>query len=171
MILSRFAAFCLLLLVTTPVFAGDPHPPQLDVSFLAQPAPIVQDGSRRLVYEMLITNFSKSAYVIDAIDTAAGAAKFNFNGAPLAAMIFHLGVDAPKESPANRTIEGGRSILIYFLLDIGKRAAPRALQHSLHVLDDKGGAHDIAIAPLPVSGENPSWLRRRCAATGLRATP
>ncbi len=155
MILSRFAAFCFLLLVTTPVFAGDPHPPQLDVSFLAQPAPIVQDGSRRLVYEMLITNFSKSAYVIDAIDTAAGAAKFNVNGAPLAAMIFHLGVDAPKESPANRTIEGGRSILIYFLLDIGKNAAPSALRHSLHVLDDKGGAHDIAIAPLPVSGETP----------------
>jgi hypothetical protein len=41
----------------TPVFAGDPHPPQLNISFLAQPEPIVQDGSTRLVYEMVVTNF------------------------------------------------------------------------------------------------------------------
>jgi hypothetical protein len=43
-----------------PAFAGDPFPPQLAVSFLAQPAPIVQDGSTRLVYEMLISSFSRN---------------------------------------------------------------------------------------------------------------
>ncbi len=71
-------------------------------------------------------------------------------------MMFHLGIDAPKDSPADRTIDGGRSILIYFLLDVGKSATPRTIDHSLHVLDDKGGTHDVAIAPLPVSAESPN---------------
>jgi hypothetical protein len=151
--MMRLAAICLLLGIANQARAADPHPPQLDVSLLAQPAPIVQDGSRRLVYEMLITNFAKTPYVIDSIDAAAGSATFNTKDAALAAMIFHLGIDAPKDSPANRTIDGGRSVLVYLLLDVGK-SAPLSIEHVLHVLDDKGGAHDIAIAPLPVSAEH-----------------
>ena len=32
------------LVVAMPTLAADPHPPQLAVSVLAEPAPIVQDG-------------------------------------------------------------------------------------------------------------------------------
>jgi len=70
-------------------------------------------------------------------------------------MIMHLGVAAPKESPSDRTIEAGRSILIFFMLDLGGNKAPIAIEHSLRVLDDKGGAHDVVLAPLPVSNESP----------------
>jgi hypothetical protein len=152
-IAMRLAAICLLLGIANRAYAADPHPPQLDVSVLAQPAPIVQDGSRRLVYEMLITNFAKTSYVIDSIDAAAGSATFSYKDVALAAMMYHLGIDAPKDSPANRTIDGGGSVLVYLLLEVGK-STPRAIEHVLHVLDDKGGAHDIAIAPLPVSAES-----------------
>ena len=140
---------------TCPTFAGDPRPPQLNISFLSQPAPIVQYGSTRLVYEMLITNFSKSAYVLDAIDAKAGAMQSKFSGKPLATMISHLGAPAPPEGPADRTIEAGRTVMIFFLLDMGDTTVPRAIEHSLHVLDDKGGAHDITLTPLPVANESP----------------
>ena len=79
----------------------------------------MQYGSTRLVYEMLITNFSKSAYVLDAIDAKAGAMQTKFSGKPLATMISHLGVPAPAEGPADRTIEAGRTVMIFFLLDMG----------------------------------------------------
>ena len=46
---ARLLVTCLLAFFVTPVFAGDPHPPQLNISFLAQPEPIVQDGSNVLI--------------------------------------------------------------------------------------------------------------------------
>ncbi len=150
---SRLLPVCLFLFLGTPVLAGDPHAPQLNESFLAQPAPIVQYGSTRLVYEMLITNFSKIRYVIDAVDTKIGKMQSNFNGTPLEAMIAHLGV--PQEGVVGRTIEAGRSAIIFFMLDLGRTKAPRPIEHSLHVLDDKDGMHDITIAPLQVSDETP----------------
>jgi hypothetical protein len=64
MALARLIALVLLVVVATPALAADPHPPQLAVSFLAEPAPMVQDGSTRLVYEMQIVNYTKSAYVL-----------------------------------------------------------------------------------------------------------
>jgi hypothetical protein len=55
MVLAFAAAF-----FAHPAAASDPRPPQLQISFLAEPAPIVQYGSTKLVYEMVVTNFSKS---------------------------------------------------------------------------------------------------------------
>jgi hypothetical protein len=55
MALARLLAL-VLLVVATPTLAADPHPPQLAVSFPAEPTPMVQDGSTRLVYEMQIVN-------------------------------------------------------------------------------------------------------------------
>jgi hypothetical protein len=52
----KYPRWCVLwtsLLAATPVRADDPHPPQLNVTFLAQPAAIVQDGATRLYYERL----------------------------------------------------------------------------------------------------------------------
>ena len=107
---ARSIGLGIFMIGATPVLAGDPRPPQLDVSFLAAPAPIVQYGSTRLVYEMLITNFSKNRYVLDSIEASAGEAQPKFDGAPLAAMIVHLGVPVQPDGPENRAIDGGRSL-------------------------------------------------------------
>ena len=63
-----------------PALAADPHPPQLAVPFLAERAPIVQDGSTRLVYEMQIVNYTKPAYVLDAVEAKAGRRRRPFVG-------------------------------------------------------------------------------------------
>src|SRR5271166_1737597 len=153
--IMRFCTFCLILLFVTPVRAGDPHPPQLTVTFLAQPAPIAQDGSTRLYYEMVINNFTKSSYVLDAIEAKAGATQTRFNAQPLAAMIVRLGAWGQPESPADQSVEGGRGVIVFMMLNLGKSKAPSTIEHSLHVIDDKGEAHDVVLAPLPVSDENP----------------
>jgi hypothetical protein len=147
--------FSIVLLFAKAASAGDPRPQQLQISFLAQPAPIVQYGSTKVVYEMVVTNFSKKSYVFDAIETKAGPAQFSFSGGALAAMMMHVGTWDPAAGPASRTIASGRSLIVYFLLDLGESKAPRAVEHSLHVLEDNGDAHDIVPAPLPVSDESP----------------
>jgi hypothetical protein len=70
--LMRAVVLCCLLVARTAALAADPHAPQLNVSFLAPPEPIVQNGSTRLFYEMLITNFAKTAFVLDVIEAKAG---------------------------------------------------------------------------------------------------
>ena len=117
-------AVCLLMFFATPLLAGDPHPPQLNVSFLATPAPIVQDGSTRLVYEMVITNFSNSKFELDAIEAKAGTAQFEFNGQTLANLIMALGDRNKPVAPTDRTLDAGRSLIIFLLLDLGGSKAP-----------------------------------------------
>jgi len=48
-ILRCLPPLCIPLLCAAPLLAGDPRPPQINVSFLADPAPIVQHGKMRLV--------------------------------------------------------------------------------------------------------------------------
>jgi len=157
MIIARLRIlFCFLLvapqiLVAPAAFASDPHPPPLNVSFLAQPSPIVQNGQARLFYEMLITNFSKNAYVLDAIEAKAGDTQTKVSGQALAPMIAHLGVSAPSDEHLARTIGGGRSVIVFLMLDLGKSAAPGAIAHTLHVLTDQKEPHDIVLAPLTVA--------------------
>ncbi len=158
---ARFLATCISLvlfatpLFAAPLFASDPHPPQLTVSFLAQPAPIVQNGATRLVYEMVITNFSNNAYVLDTVEAKAGAAQFTFAASDLASMIVRLGARGQPGSPTDRTIDGGRGVIVFLLLDLGNGSAPSTIEHTLHVLDDKNEAHAIQLAPLSVSNEAP----------------
>ena len=152
---ARLLTACFLSLFTTPLFAGEPRPPQLTVSFLARPAPIVQDGSTRLVYEMVITNFSNNKYALDAVDAKAGSARFTFAGPVLAGMTMPLGARGKAEDAADRTVDGGRSLIVFLLLDLGNSKAPSAIEHVLHVLDDKSEAHAVVPAPLVVSTENP----------------
>jgi hypothetical protein len=155
MALARLVTAGLVLLFTTQLFASDPHPPQLDVSFLALPAPIVQNGSTRLVYEMVITNFSNSKYVIDDVQATAGTAQFKFDGSALAGMIKRLGTSEQPEGPADRTVDGGRSVIVFLLLDLGNAKVPSAIDHTLHVLDDKNEGHVVVLSPLLVSNESP----------------
>jgi Peptidase family M23 len=131
--------------------AADPRPPQLQITFLAEPAPIVQYGSTKLVYEMLVTNFSKRSYVLDSIDAKAGAAQSSLSGTALAGMIAHLG---PWDPVAGPEIAAGRSLVVYFLLDLGHDKAPKAIEHTLHVTADDG-THAIALKPLEILDEKP----------------
>jgi len=156
MIYARLLAACFFVLFTTPLFAGaDPHPPQLNVSFLAPPAPIVQDGSTRLVYEMVITNFSNNKYLLDAVEADAGAARVTFSGSELADIVVRLGAWGQPHEPTDRTIDGDRSVIVFLLIDLGNRKAPSTIEHTLRVLDDKGAAHVVVLAPLVVSTESP----------------
>jgi hypothetical protein len=154
-ILKQLLSLCILLILETPLLASDPRPPQIRVSFLAEPAPIVQNGSLRLVYEMLITNFTQNRYILDSVVTTAGDAKSSFEGTPLAAMISYLGAPDPSLKPADRIIAAGRSAVLFFMLDLGRDQAPSKIEHVLHVLDDQGGAHDVVPTPLMVSNESP----------------
>jgi hypothetical protein len=153
--LMRAVVLCGLLLARTAALAADPHAPQLNLSFLAPPAPIVQNGSTRLFYEMLITNFAKTAFVLDAVEAKAGDTQSKVSGATLAPLMIHLGAPAAKDDLAARTIESGRSVMIFFTLDLGKANAPGTVAHTLHVIGDKDDAHDIMLAPLPVVNEGP----------------
>ncbi|MBV8590865.1 MAG: M23 family metallopeptidase [Acetobacteraceae bacterium] len=121
---------------------------------MAQPAAIVQNGSTRLYYEMVITNFNKNSYVLDAIEAKAGASQIRYEGQSLAAMIDRLGGRAQRESPASG-IEGGRGIIVFLALDLGEGKAPSTIEHRLSVVDDNGEAHEIVLAPLRVSQESP----------------
>jgi len=103
---------------------------------------------------MLITNFSKSSYVLESVEATAGETRSEFDGASLAAMILHLGAAAP-ERPADRTIDAGRSAIVFFMLDLGKPNAPSKIEHSLRVRDEQGGIHDILPTPVPASDESP----------------
>jgi hypothetical protein len=155
MAFARLFVACCIMFAATAAFAGDPHPPPLNISFLAQPAPIVQNGATRLFYEMLITNFSKNAYVLDGIDAKAGDTVAKVAGAALSPLIIHPGVNAPTDDLPIRTIEGGRTVIVFLTLDFGKSAAPSAIEHTLHVLADKNEPHDIVLAPLAVAHETP----------------
>jgi Peptidase family M23 len=153
--LKYLLSLCILVLLETPILAGDPRPPQINLSFLAEPAPIVQYGSVRLFYEMQITNFSKDQYVLNSIETKAGDTKSSFEGAALAALMSYLGASESPAKHSDRVIEGGRSLVIFFMLDLGKDQTPNTIEHVLHVLDDQGGAHDVVPAPLMVSNDSP----------------
>jgi murein DD-endopeptidase MepM/ murein hydrolase activator NlpD len=157
MTISRVAVlFSAVLGFATPAVAADPRPPQVEITFLAEPAPILQNGATKLVYEMFITNFSKQAYVLDAIEATAGASQFSFTGTALAGMMTHVGIWDPATNPGGRTIGAGKTSIVFLMLDLDDSKAPRSLAHSLHILDDKGGAHDIVPSPLPVSDESPT---------------
>ncbi len=73
-------------LVAAPALADDPRPPQITVSFLAEPAPIVQDGSTKLFHEMLLTNYAPSAYALDSVEAQAGDSRTVFDAAALTAI-------------------------------------------------------------------------------------
>jgi hypothetical protein len=42
--------------------AIDPKPPHVTVNFIFPPSPLIQHGTARLVYEMVITNYVPPAY-------------------------------------------------------------------------------------------------------------
>jgi hypothetical protein len=146
--------WCLLGVSAASAGAGDPHPPQLNVTFLAEPAPLIQNGTTRLYYEMVVTSFAPVSYTLDVVEATAGATKAKFDSQALSGMIRPLGAAKP-DGPADRSIAGGHSLIVFLELNLGKEKAPAAIEHSLRVLDDHGETHDVAIAPLAVSADHP----------------
>ena len=95
--------------LSIPALASDPHPPQLTASVISEPAPIGQDGSTKLFYEMVLTNFVNTRYVINSIEARAGEARMRFDAAALNNMMQRFderGAKSPSSDP--RTLEGGR---------------------------------------------------------------
>ena len=98
--------------------------------------------------------------------------KAKFDGATLATMIRKLGASRSRRGKkgAERTIEGGRSAIVFLELDLGGRDAPASIAHVLHVTDDKGAEHEIKLAPLPVSRDVQSSSRRPFEVSGSPVT-
>ncbi|HZZ62799.1 MAG TPA: M23 family metallopeptidase [Roseiarcus sp.] len=141
------------LLVATPALADDPRPPQVAVSFLAEPAPIVQDGSTKLFYEMALTNYAPVAYVLDSVEAQAADTRTIFDAAALAKAFVRLGGRAPAP---NRRLAGGESALVFLMADLGRAKAPGSLTHKIRFVDERGEAHEVEPAPLAVSDASPT---------------
>lgn len=154
--LNLFAALVILASSAGPALAADPHPPQIVVSFLAEPAPLTQNGSTKLVYEMQLANFVSSRYVIDSIEASAGDAHETYDAAALSPMTLRFDDRGRTSAPSDpRALEGGRGAVVFFLLDLGKAKAPATIAHKLTVIDDKGEKHEIEPASLAVRQESP----------------
>ncbi len=136
--------------------AAAPHPPQLTVSFLSEPAPIVQNGATKLAYEMVLTNFVGSPYRIASVEVSAGEKRAAFEGTALSSMMMRFDQRDRTRPPADPlTLEGGRGAVVFFLIDLNGAKAPKQLAHRLSMIDDKGETHQVDPAPLPVSQESP----------------
>jgi murein DD-endopeptidase MepM/ murein hydrolase activator NlpD len=144
-----------LLMLVAPASATDPHPPQITVSFVARPAPLKQNGTTRLYYEMLVTSFSKESYVLDVVETKAGATQSHFEGPELASLILRPGEAGKSETSEDRTLQGGRTVVIFLELNIGGEEVPASIENTLRLRDDKGEVHDVKLAPLEISNEAP----------------
>jgi hypothetical protein len=153
--LSRLFVLGWLLIIVTPARASDPHPPQITVSYVATPAPLLQNGTTRLYYEMIVTSFSKDSYVLDAVEARAGATRSTFEGPELAPLILRPGAPRNVGTPEDRTVEGGRTVVIFLELNLGKDKAPASIENTLRLRDDKGEVHDVNLAALKVSDELP----------------
>jgi hypothetical protein len=147
---------CLGLADTHAFAADDPTAPQLSVGFLANPRPLIQNDSLHLVYEMEITNFGQWAYTIDSIEAKSESSTLTYSASTLAGMMRVLGrpQDASASTP-DRLIDGGRTVIVYFTLDLPGTAIPENVLHSLGVLDREGKHHDLAVAPLVVLQQAP----------------
>jgi hypothetical protein len=103
---------------------------------------------------MVITNFAGITYTLEVVSASAGAATASFDGKQLSAMIRPLGATPAADTSATATIEGGRSLRVFLELNLDKSKAPHRIEH-VRLLDDKGVAHEVKIAPLQVSDEIP----------------
>jgi hypothetical protein len=151
----RTATALAVLAYALPTLAADPHPPQLAVGFTAEPVPIIQGGQAKLFYEMTLTNTSPFRYTLESVEVHGGEAMAKFAGVALERVVAPFGKRPEKPDPKGLVIEGGGGAIIYLELDLGQTKTPAALTHDLHVKDDHGQSHTVAIAPAPVSDASP----------------
>jgi hypothetical protein len=137
-----------------PAAAQDPKPPQVTVSFIFPPSPLIQQRAVWLVYEMVITNYIPPPYTLESIEVDAGSKNFSYAGDMLKEMTRLSGEAAP--SAQSRKLEGGRTIVVFFALDF-KRASdiPTTLSHTLHMRSSDGVEHSLVAEPLVVQRRTP----------------
>jgi Peptidase family M23 len=142
------------LAVAASAALADPKPPQVTASFIYPPSPLIQHGTAWLVYEMVITNYIPPSYTLESIEVSAGARKFSYSGDTLKDMTRLAGAAAP--AAQSRTIEGGRTVIVFFALDF-RRASdiPAALDHTLHMRSPDGVEHALTVQPLVVQQRAP----------------
>jgi hypothetical protein len=155
--LTLMISFCLSPVgsaAAAPAVATDPKPPQVTVNFIFPPSPLIQHGTARLVYEMVITNYVPPAYTLESIEVEAGPKKFSYSGDALKEMT-RLAGEAPS-SAQSRKLEGGRTVIVFFTLDF-KHASdiPTMLSHTLHVRSLDGAEHALMAEPLVVQQRAP----------------
>jgi hypothetical protein len=137
-----------------PTAATDPKPPQVTVNFIFPPSPLIQHGTARLVYEMVITNYVPAAYTLESIEVDAGPKKFSYSDDALKEMT-RLAGEAPPSAQSLK-LEGGRTVIVFFTLDF-KHASdiPTTLSHTLHVRSSDGAEHALMAEPLVVQQRAP----------------
>ena len=161
-----------------PSAVTDPKPPQVTLSFVYPPSPLIQHGTAWLVYEMVLTNYVPPPYTLDSIEVNAGATKFSYSGDTLKEMTRLAGAAA--QSAQSRKLEGGRTIVVFFALDF-KRASdiPTTLSHTLHIRSSDGVEHALMAEPLVVQQlapivvaaplRGPDWIAGDSMHNGLDA--
>jgi murein DD-endopeptidase MepM/ murein hydrolase activator NlpD len=133
---------------------ADPKPPQVTASFIYPPSPLIQYGTAWLVYEMVITNYIPPSYTLDSIAVSAGARQFSYSGDTLKDMTRLAGAAA--QAAHSRTLEGGRTIIVFFALDFTRASdVPTALSHTLHLRSPDGVEHALTVQPLVVQQRAP----------------
>jgi hypothetical protein len=154
---SRFLSFFLVLMLFAVRAAGaglDLKPPQVTVTFIFPPSPLIQDGTARLVYEMVVTNYVAIAYTLESIGVEYANRQVSFSGESLKPMIRFAG--EPASTPPSLKIEGGRTAVVFLMLQFENPSQiPASLEHTLRLRSPDGMVHALAAKPLEVQERAP----------------
>jgi len=69
-------------------------------------------------------------------------------------MIFDFGAKTMQPTPADRSLEAGRSLVVFMMLDLAKAAPPRLIEHRLGVTDFENKPHELVPPALAVSDQS-----------------
>lgn len=72
----------LLMIHALPASGTDIKPPAVAVNYLFPPSPIIQYGTPRLVYELLLLNYASATYTLNSIEVKAGTRTSTGSPAP-----------------------------------------------------------------------------------------
>jgi hypothetical protein len=132
----------------------DTKPPQVTINFIFPPSPLIQYGTARLVYEMVITNYVPRAYSLESITVDSGGRQFSYSGETLKEMMRSAGEPSP--AAQTRQISGGRTAVVFFMLEFRKASEiPGSLYHTLHFRSPDRVDHALAAKALVVQHRAP----------------
>lgn len=143
-------AVCLVLIGTLAATAGAQEPsgqavplgPSFDMRVDVPPAPVTVEGTTLLVYELQLTNFTRTPLTVrqvEVVDRDAATVVADLSGD---ALEHRLGGPAlySRDSDRRRSIAPGMHAVVYLELPIETDTPPRALQHRV-AYHEIGRAH------------------------------
>jgi hypothetical protein len=134
--------------------APDLKPPQVTVDFIFPPSPLIQDGTARLVYEMVITNYVAITYTLKSISVEYVNGQVSYSGEPLRRMVRFAGESA--STVPTLEIGGGRTAVVFLMLQFKNPSeVPGSLGHTLRFRSPDGTDHALAAKPLAVQERAP----------------